>query len=101
MKIIAWAAAALIAAGTVTAAPADAQGRDYGWRDGRGWQDGRGYDRGRGWDDYRDDRRGGGWDRGRHRYGWDNGYGHARPRVVCRKVRGYYGRERRCFRVWR
>jgi len=105
MKLIAMIGAAALAAGTiVTATPADAQRYgwdrgDRGWNDrggfDRGWNDRRGYDRGwrgdRGW--HR------GWDRGR-RYGYDGGY-YGRGRVVCRIHRGYYGPERRCFRVYR
>jgi hypothetical protein len=105
MKLIAMFGAAALAAGTlVAAAPADAQ--RHGWDRGgdRGWhQDGRGRDRGHGWD-----RGGRGWDRGRHfgydrgrGYGYGYGRGYGRSRVVCRVHRGYYGPERRCFRVYR
>lgn len=84
MKIVALIGAALLATGTFATAPADAQPR-YGY--------GHGYDRhDRGW---RDDR---GWRGDRH--GWRGGP-RARSRVVCRVQRGYYGPERRCFRVWR
>ncbi len=76
MKIIALAAAGLLAAGTCAATPADAQ--RHGWNDWRGWNDGRNWDRGRGWNGNR-------------------GYG--RPRVRCQIVRGWYGPERQCWRV--
>ena len=102
MKMIAFAAAGLIAAGTLSATPADAQ--RHGWQDGRGWDDGRGFDRGRGWDRGRRWDRGRGWDRGRRwnggrRYAGGGYYG--RPRVTCRWVRSYYGPERRCFSIYR
>ncbi|KQN25941.1 hypothetical protein ASE86_07100 [Sphingomonas sp. Leaf33] len=95
MKMIALAAAGLIAATAVTPTPAEAQ--RHGWNDGRGWN--RGHDRHwrddrRGW---RGDRRGGrGWNRGSWNGGWDRGY--RGNRVRCVWVRGWNGPERRCYR---
>lgn len=104
MRTFALAAAATLAtAGGLAAAPAQAQyygGYDRGYD--RGWDRGdhRGWDRGhhRGWDRrWRDERR---W---RGNRGWrGNGWGdRGRGRVECRVVRGYYGPQRQCYRVWR
>ena len=108
MKFIAILGAAALGIGTLAgAAPAEAQrygydrGYDRGYDHG-GYRD-RGYDRrdGRRWHGgprYRDYGYGygrGGYDRG-PRWG---GRGYGRGRVVCRIERGYYGPQRRCFRV--
>ena len=101
MKFIAYLGAAALGIGMLAgAAPAEAQrygydrgydrgydhggyrDRGYGRHDGRRWHGGPGY-------------RGYGYDRG-SRWG---GRGYGRGRVVCRIERGYYGPQRRCFRV--
>ena len=113
MKLMTLSFAGLMAAMTLVPTAATAQpGPRHGWDDRR--------DDRRGWDDRRDDRRGyedrRGWrgDRGYRgdrgwrsdrgwrgdRYAW-NGYRGARTQTVCRWVDGYYGPERRCFRVRR
>lgn len=92
----------LLAAGAVAltglAAPAQAQyydRYDNGYRHD-GYRDGYRYDR----DDYRHDRR---YEEWRREHGWRGGHWRdgyrGRPRVACRIVRGWYGPERRCFRV--
>ncbi|MGK6319703.1 hypothetical protein [Sphingomonas sp. DT-204] len=98
MKLIALTAAGLLAAAALAPVPAAAQYR-HGW-DGyhRGWHD-------RGWDDRRWDRRRH-WDNRRYwhrgpRYRYRDRWHHRRSYVRCRWVRGYYGPQRRCFRVWR
>jgi hypothetical protein len=87
MKLIALAAAGLLAAAALTPVPADAQPRS-------GWSrhDNRGHN---GWD------RGRGWERGHHYGNRDRWRHRGRSYVKCRWVRTYYGRERRCFRMWR
>lgn len=90
MKLIALFSAAVLATGTLVAAvPAEAQ--RYGYDNGHGRHG-----------DYRRDYRRGrrGHDRGYNRgYGYRGQRGYGRSRVVCRVHRGYYGPERRCFRV--
>ena len=90
MKFIAFAAAGLIAATALTPVPAEAQRRGYGydrghhgWNGGRHWQGNRGH----GW------RGGNGW---RGSRGW-----RGRSSVRCHYVRGYYGRQSQCYRVYR
>ncbi|MES2337576.1 MAG: hypothetical protein V4537_05720 [Pseudomonadota bacterium] len=100
MKFIAIAAAGLIAASGLAATPAEAQRYGYGYDRGHdGWNDGRNWRGDR--RDWRDDRRG--W-RGDNR-GWrgdrGRGWGRDRSRVRCTWVRGWYGRERQCYRVYR
>ena len=96
MRMIAFAAAGLIAATALTPTPAQAQ-RGYGWNDGRGYD--RGWDRGRG-HDRRNWNRGWRGDRGWNRGGWNRGYdrGWRGNRVRCVWVDGWYGPERRCYR---
>ncbi|WP_374943638.1 hypothetical protein [Sphingomonas sp.] len=102
MKIAILIGAALLGATGVAATPAEAQRHDRhhggGWQGDRGWHGDRGWRGDRHW---RGDR---GW-RGNRGYGWNRGArwhgGYARSRVVCRVERGYYGRERRCFSVYR
>ena len=88
MKLIALAAAGLVAATALTPVPAAAQRYGYGYD--RGYHDGYGrdYRRNRHW---REGRR---WRGGR---GWRGDRGYTR----CRWVRGYYGRQRQCYRVYR
>lgn len=89
MKIIALLAASAFGfTGLVTAVPADAQ--RHGWNDG--YRDGPRFHNG-----YRGHR--GGYHAPRR--GFNAGRGYARPRVVCRIQRGYYGRERVCVRRFR
>ncbi|MBI0474534.1 hypothetical protein D9601_04045 [Sphingomonas sp. MA1305] len=100
MKLIAMLGAGALAVGTLTAVATPAEAQRWGDRYDRGWHDN---GRHHGWD--RGDR---GWDRGDRGRGWDRGYGYGygrpyygRSRVVCRIERGWYGPERRCFRVYR
>jgi hypothetical protein len=86
MKFIAFAAAGLMAAAALTPVPADAQRRGHG------------YDRGHH----------GGWNNGGQWRGNHGGYGHRGSRgwrgrgyTRCHYVRGYYGRQRQCYRVYR
>ncbi len=110
MKLITLSFAGLLAATTLVPSAATAQpghgGRHYRDDDRRGWDGSRGWDRR---DNRRDDRRdwrgdrgGRGWrgDRGwrDNRYAW-NGYRGREAHTVCRWVDGYYGPQRRCFRV--
>jgi hypothetical protein len=95
MKIIALiAAGALGLTGLAAAAPAEAQ--RYGWHDG--FRDGPRFHRG-----FRGHR--GGFYAPRRFYAppraFYGGRGFARPRVVCRIQRGWYGPERVCIRRFR
>lgn len=103
MKIAILLGAALLGSAGVAATPAEAQrygydrydrGYDYGDRDWRRDRDWRG-DR-----DWRSDRD---WRDGRRHYGWNGnrGWGRDRSRTVCHWERGYYGRQRVCYRVHR
>lgn len=104
MKLMTLLGAGVLAAGTITVLPAEAQRYDGAYRHGRGdygrYHGGhRGAYRGYG---YRGDHRRYGYGyRGnyhRPRHGW-RGY-RGRPRVVCRIQRGYYGPVRRCFNAY-
>ncbi|UVO52202.1 hypothetical protein M0208_17410 [Sphingomonas sp. SUN019] len=111
MRMLALAAAGLVAATALAPMPVEAQRYGYGDRGWRGGDRDGGWGRDRGWRGdgdrgWRGDRRwrGDRWDRGWNR-GWNRGWRgnrwRGRGRTVCRWVDGYYGPQRRCFRVWR
>ena len=99
MKMSTLIAVGALATGMLAAAPAEAQryGHDYGHRGYRGGQIHPGFP-------HRYDGARGGYFRGyghRERFGYRGGYGRGYAgRVRCRIVRGYYGPERRCFRIY-
>lgn len=94
MRIVAFATAGLVAAAAaLTPVPAEAQRYGHGSRYGydRGYHDG--YRR-----DYRRDRRWRGHRGWRDNRGWR---GRGRGYTRCTWVRGYYGPQRQCYRVYR
>ena len=102
MKIAVLIGAALLGTAGIAATPADAQRDgwndryDRGWNGDRGWRDDRRWNNGGGW---RGDRNGYGNRRWNGNRGWNGGRRWNRSRLVCRTYDGYYGPERRCFRV--
>ena len=98
MKLMTLSIAGLVAATTLVPSVASAHPRDR-WDDRRGWNDHRGRDDHRGWNDRRGWRGDRGWRD--NRYAWNGYRGGPRARTVCQWVDGYYGPQRRCFRVRR